>query len=129
MPSAEASKDIRRPFQVLARRKLRYITLMNRPNQKTVMESYPWMIKDAYSPRRGTYIIHLNRYLMPFFTLLDKKRFTKAEFTEVSRLTNPYSMRLFMSPYASTGRMMEAAAILASNGCGSVMGYQKSYQR
>ena len=26
-----------RPFQVLARRKLRYITLMNRPNQKTVM--------------------------------------------------------------------------------------------
>lgn len=53
LPSAEASKDIRKAISGLSEKK---VTIYN-PDESTESEdsyeSYPRMIKDAYSPRRG----------------------------------------------------------------------------
>ncbi|WP_334361583.1 RepB family plasmid replication initiator protein [Escherichia coli] len=128
LPSAEASKDIRKAISGLSEKK---VTIYN-PDESTESEasyeSYPWMIKDAYSPRRGTYIIHLNPYLMPFFTLLDK-RFTRLNFTEVSRLTNPYSMRLYESLCQYRKDDGSGFAILGVEWMRERYGLPKSYQR
>lgn len=128
LPSSEASKDIRKAVNDFA---LREVVLHN-PDESTeqekARESYPWMIKRAYSPRRGVYVIHLNPYLMPFFTLLDK-RFTKLQLSEVAGLTSPYAMRLYESLCQYKNESGGGFAILGVEWMRERYALPQSYQR
>lgn len=127
LSSTEASKDIRKAIAGFSGKK---VTIHN-PKESTETElgydSYQWMIRDAYSPRRGAYIIHLNPYLMPLFTQLDK-RFTRLKFSEVARLTNPYAMRLYESLSQYKKEDGSGVAVLAVDWMRDRYGLPKSYQ-
>ncbi|SUH68598.1 replication protein [Salmonella enterica subsp. enterica serovar Oranienburg] len=82
------------------------------------------MIKDAYHHGAGLTLFILIHISCRFLLCLIK--FTRLNFTEVSRLTNPYSMRLYESLCQYRKDDGSGFAILGVEWIGSVMGYQKA---
>ncbi|QCR38852.1 RepB family plasmid replication initiator protein [Nissabacter sp. SGAir0207] len=127
LPSAQASKDIR---NALANFVIKEVCIF-RPDWDDAAEkgyeTFPWMIKKAHSPRRGSYVVHLNPYLMPFFTSLER-RFTNLKIKDIASITSPYAIRLYESLCQYKNAEGDGCAVLAVDWMIERYGLPKSYR-
>lgn len=94
--SHEASRDIKLAIKDLFKRSITFFVPSESTETEIATDEYAWLSKSASRPKKGLYILNINRELMPFMLNL-KNKFTKFQLADTEKLTNPYAMRLYES--------------------------------
>lgn len=91
--SHEASRDINKALKDFnSKEVLFYIDGEGHADEKAT-DTYTWLSKKSYRPKRGTYIVYFNPYLVPYLKQMEEAVNPKLQ--ELDKLTNPKHIRLY----------------------------------
>lgn len=89
----EASRDVRDALSGFKDREVKLYLPEESSNTEMATDELPWLGKKSYRPKRGSYTVYFNPYLIPF--LGNIKESVAPRFKTLEQLSNPLHVRMY----------------------------------